>query len=367
MPELATAPEPQATAATSAIPPVAAPVAVETPTQSKTEIMEALFEAQTTGKTSDITRLKGELEKVEKAPVQAEPEPEPVVEQPAAVIEEVAAEPASVEPVEPVSEPATGDEPVEELPGRFRFKSAEDRLVAQTAKTFDISLTEAARRLSGSAAPAAETTPPAPVIIPPTIADMEANVMDLEAKLDDANPLDPEYKSITKQLSRANADLSAARIAIPIAERESAREDAVFATQRETADASARQQYPALNDPNSAMFQLWYEYSLAAHNPGHVDHAKAQDINAPLYFAQKAAKTLGLVKPVAKAPVIPAPPAAQLPPATRPAAATKGSTPPPPAKTSADNARDAEAEFEAATTGRMPAVRPRVGGVIIRA
>ena len=42
------------------------------------------------------------------------------------------------------------------------------------------------------------------------------------------------------------------------------------------------------------------------------------------------------------------------------------STPPPPAKTSADLARESEAAFEAASTGRFETARRQIGGIITR-
>jgi hypothetical protein len=205
-----------------------------------------------------------------------------------------------------------------------------------------------------------------------SVAGLEAMVMNLERQIDEIADSSGLYGAdaarLTKQLSRANARLEAARIEAAIAERESARENGAFESQRAANEAAVVQQYPALSDPNSALFQLWYDLSLAAHSPAHPDHGKAQSVDGPAYFATKAAKILGARPGAARPaiPAVPAPLASQSRPATRPAAGNKGSAPLPPAKTAADLAREAEAAFESATTGRLETHRRAIGGILTR-
>jgi len=210
-----------------------------------------------------------------------------------------------------------------------------------------------------------------------SIAALEAEVAELERQLDattrgGGSLYGAEAARVTKELSRMNARLEAARFAAAVSEREQAREQArelgAFEAQRDANDAAARKQFPALNHENSPLFQLWYELSVAAHSPTHPDHAKAQSVDGPMHFAAKAARMLGAQGAAVRGggPAMPAYPAAQPPPAIRPAAANKGSAPPPPARTAADIAREAEAAFEAATTGNFRAYRRPIGSIITR-
>jgi hypothetical protein len=368
---------------------VTAPAAVEsvTPTPepagetvTEAQALEAIFEARTTGNNKEADRLTKLLESARNAPVKAEPAE--VVEPPAAEVT------PPVEPA-PATEPPAGTAPAgddhEKEPNRLRIthlsdadKSDQIAIHALTKK--GVPLAEAVQRILGplpsaqptpaaTETPGSEQTQPAPDT---SITDLESAVTQLEQQLDELSSSEgglqgPDAARITKELSRANANLAAAKIAASFAEREAARENSAFEAQQQANDEATRKQYPALNDENSPLFQLWYELSVAAHSPSHPDHAKAQSVDSPAYFAAKAAKILGLAsasKPAA--PVVPAPPAAQPPPATRPAAANKGSAPPPPAKTVADVAREAEAAFDAATTGRLDVARRSIGGLIIR-
>ncbi|TCO87800.1 hypothetical protein EV701_12099 [Chthoniobacter flavus] len=392
--------------------------------------MEAIFEARTTGNNKEADRLTALLEAARQAPASASASADSAAAASLDADGAAAAAAAAVDPESistPGSEPPAGGRAPEEErePNRLRIthltdadKSDQIAIHALTKK--GVPLAEAVQRILGplpnalggqglsnsqggpnnaqglpngqsaqggrmaleipgmnfvQGAASAQSTPSGAQGT--SIAALEAEVAELERQLDattrgGGSLYGSEAARVTKELSRMNARLEAARFAAAVSEREHAREQArelgAFEAQRDANDAAARKQFPALNHENSPLFQLWYELSVAAHSPTHPDHAKAQSVDGPMHFAAKAARMLGAQGAAGRGggPAMPAVPAAQPPPAIRPAAANKGSAPPPPARTAADIAREAEAAFEAATTGNFRAYRRPIGSIITR-
>lgn len=370
MPESAVIePDVQATAAVEPTPEAVEPAAAEVPQQTAGEIMEALFEARTIGDGKEASRLTELLDKAQQAPAIAEPvEPvEAVTPEPEPTLEPT---PEPAESITPPVDPEEGKEPNRLRITHLSEADKSDQIAIHALTKKGMPLAEAYQRILGPM-PTTAAAPVEPEPASPTLQDLESTVTNLEAQIDQIAAegvlFGPEQAKLTKELSRANAKLEAAKTASAFTERENARETSSFEAERSKVDSEVRKEFPAVNDESTELFQLYRDLALAAHSPNHPDHAKAQSVDAPRFFITKAAKILGTKPTGTKAPAtaVPPVPAAQPPPATRPAAATKGSAPPPPAKTSADKRQDAEAEFEAASTGRAGGSR-RIGGTIIR-
>jgi hypothetical protein len=173
-------------------------------------------------------------------------------------------------------------------PERFRFQQAEDRAVAQIAKAKGISLVDAARIYAGEPAPA--VVGPAPV--GPGVAQLEAQIGELERRLDASSATEalwnPQIAALVKEHSKAAAALQVARLT----EQQAAEGNQAFEAQRHATLADTVKQYPDLGNRDSVLWKVAAQMAREAHDPRHPDHEAGQTVEAPRYFADKAAVLL---------------------------------------------------------------------------
>lgn len=312
--------------------PPAAPVTQTLPEPERNLAVDLAL-AHVAGDKTEIARIT-ELSK-------AAPESEPVKPAETPVATEVVETP--VAEVTQEEEPATeesGAMPTPKEPDRFRFKDPEDKAIAMLAKSQGISLAKAAvlrAQITGETKPVEEVhQEPAP---DPTIIALEAEVAKIEQELratHKADAMDESLPEIQIRLSRENAKLESARskaMALAdmrtISQQESlAQSQAVFDQQVETVRLEAAKEFPQLNDAKSPLRILCDARAKEMQDSNHPDHAELFKPSIVRFLAEKVAPQIGLA-PVSKPTAVPAKPAEK--PPARPAAAHRGSTPPPPA------------------------------------
>lgn len=264
------------------------------------------------GGTVDVPILQG-VEGTKAAPVAAPPAPvvektievpvaDPVetAEAPAAPVAEVPAVPA--EPAAPVVEPNPVNRP--------RLDEREQAImgVYMHAKNSGnpISMAEAESRVDG----------PPKVVVPPTppvdhtalISILEADVLGLTNQLTafEEGLWTPEIAKIQSQLADKKLDLRDAKRdlnqAASNAEAVAATAKATSETNRSKAHAQALEDYPDIQDANTALGKAVSDYVREIENPNHPDHDILWADSAPLAIARTKAGELGILpKPKAKA------------------------------------------------------------------
>lgn len=244
---------------------------------------------------------------------QEPPNPEPVETAPVEKSpEELAAEAEAAKATEQ-------HEPADRIRMGKEYTDADKALVnaahmlvkAGRAKDF----TEAFARVSGLTQPVQEQ-PPEPVAPEPPaeIVSLESEIAGLEAKLDAIAEAEgvftPEINALNKQLSRANAKLEAARVRFDSqVETKTIVDDASFEQQRSDVLKVTARDYPQMMDKTSEQWNLARDLAKAASDPSHPDYQQSIGLEAPRFFAQKAAKLLQ-IKPATAPPSAPQPPTA---------------------------------------------------------
>lgn len=217
---------------------------------------------------------------------------------------------------------------------RFRFKRDEDRAIAQLAKARDISLADAAR-IYGQMFPAESTVPtPTPqVVTSPAVQALEETVATIGARLEELGSLEglwnPEIAKLTRDYAKAEAALAVAQSRA----EDIAVSSQSFEAQRAQVFDHTVQMFPDMANRDSVQYLLATQLAERAQNPSSPDYEAGTQLDAPRYFAEKAAKLLG--KPAGK-PAIPV--KAAVPPETikpGPASGTRQTLPPNPAQTGA--------------------------------
>lgn len=244
----------------------------------------------------------------------ATPEPEvPVVEKsPEEIAAEATAAEAAAETPAPADRIRMGKEYTDA--DKALVNAAHMLVKGGQAKNF----TEAFARVSGLATPAPEqqAEPELPAI-PPEITSLETEVARLEGLMDEAGNgeglLNKEFTDLTKQLSKANANLAAARSRYEsAAETHAVVDQASIEKQRSDVLKATAREYPQMTDKNSEQWKLARDLAKAASDPSHPDYETCCSEDAPRFFAVKAAKLLQ-IKPATAVPVAPQPPTASTP------------------------------------------------------
>jgi hypothetical protein len=68
---------------------------------------------------------------------------------------------------------------------------------------------------------------------------------------------------------------------------------AAFASRRQAVLDETTRDYPELGDRGSAMWKVAAQLAREAHDPSHPHHWEARGVNAPRFFAERAAELLG--------------------------------------------------------------------------
>lgn len=251
-----------------------------------------------------------------------EPEPTPVEKSP----EEIAAEAE-------VAAKAAEEAEEKESANHIRIKTYPEKekdLVSMAHQMFKkglaSSFTEALDRLRGimptPATPEPEPVAPEP---PAEITAFETEIAEIQAKMDaiaDGEQVyGPEINKLTQQLIMANAKLEAARVRFESqVETQAIVSDATFEQQRTAVLKTTAKEYPQMTDKTSEQWMLARDLAKAASDPSHPDYQQSVSLDAPRFFAQKAAKLLQ-IKPATASPSAPQPatPTASSPAASQPA------------------------------------------------
>lgn len=225
-----------------------------------------------------------------------EPTPEPEVETP---VEEVAETP---EEIQEEPEPPAGDppptEPASEAPTRFRFSNEEDRAVAQLARAKNISLVKAAELYAKLTDLEPTPEPVVPVVATsPKVQALEVQAAQLEAYIKDGdNRLTDEYSAKLIEFGKVSAKLERAQME---AEQQD-REGQAFDARRNSVMQDTVKAYPDMAKNTTALYLVAARLAdEAASNPKHPDYQAGISVDAPRYFADKAASILNQ-KPVTK-------------------------------------------------------------------
>ncbi len=234
-----------------------------------------------------------------------EPEPAPATEEQPVTEPEVTEPPAEPETPEPADRIRLGKEYTDA--DKALVNAAHMLVKGGQAKNF----TEAFARVSGLSTPATHEPEPVAPQIPPEITQYEQEVAGLEAKLDELGLneglFNGEIATLTKQLSRANAKLEGAKIRHESkSEVATAVDDATFEQQRAGVLRATEQEYPGIKDHNSQHYVLTKRLAKAAMDKDDPYNAKLFDLDAPKFFADEAAKILG-IKPATAVPSAPQP------------------------------------------------------------
>ena len=181
--------------------------------------------------------------------------------------------------------------------------------------------------------------PQAPYV-PPQIAALETEVATLEAQLDEAGAneglMNATIAANLKALSKANAKLEAERTRAELHQDQDNRvrqSNADFEAQRQGVLDRAAATYPQLKDKESALSLVMSKLASDAAkitDQTHPDYIAVRSLNAPTYFAEKAAAKLAL-KPTGSTPPSIPPPAQPQVRTPAPAPGSKATAPPPPA------------------------------------
>lgn len=288
------------------------------------DALQAALAASTDAKAPEPESVSAVVPKEQTEPTPT-PEPEaPVVEKSP---EEIAAEAAAAEAA---AKAAETPEPADRIRMGKEYTDADKALVNAAhmlvkggqAKNF----TEAFARVSGLATPTQEQQPePEPAAIPPEITALETEIATLEASMDEAGNgeglLNKDFTDLTKRLSKANAKLEAVRARYEsAAETQVVVSDATFEQQRHGVLLATATDYPQMTDKTSEQWKLARKLAKAASDPSDDDYQKSLSLDAPRYFAEQAAKLLGIKPATAKtaAPSAPQPPTASTPAAQPP-------------------------------------------------
>jgi hypothetical protein len=236
--------------------------------------------------------------------------------------------------------PAVTEDPKDQK--RFRLTSAEDQAIAHIAKARGVSLLEASKLYEATQPKAPETVVAQPEpVTSPEVQSLEAKKAELEAKLTEYETVLGEGGLVTAEMRKADreyanvvSDLASAKL---VAAQTAVAVGSIRASQYQHL-AQAEAAYPDLKNHDSVLWKLSAQLSREAFDPAHPDHLRGQQIDAPRFFADKAAKMLNLqpqAKSAAPAKTIPGIPAKP-----GPVAGSKQTQAAPPAKPQAQ--KDAE-------------------------
>ncbi len=226
--------------------------------------------------------------------------------------------------------------PIQEdkVPGKIRLATNGDPVAANAVAIYNlrreegspISLADAeslARQVLGRTAPATPAGPAAPGDPSPAaptqqqsapapatgelaaiLADIEATKESLKAAM---NVMGPDYApDAVADLQVKLGELGLQKAMAETAQKQTAASEAEFQRDWERSFTEATTQFPELADPRSALHVLAIGLQqTAALDPSHPDYQHAGRSDAALYFAQKAATSLGRTAPAA--PAAPAP------------------------------------------------------------
>lgn len=248
-------------------------------------------------------------------PKEQQPEPTPTPEPEVPVVEkspeEIAAEATAAE------EAKAAAEEVKE-PNRVRINHLSEpdkaaQLAINALTKGGMSLLEATQRVLGVGKSEPAPEPELEPVIPPEITALETEIAALEAKMDEAGAgeglLNKDFTDLTKQLSKANAKLEAARSRHEsAAETQAVVSDATFEQQRHGVLVATAKDFPQMTDKTSEQWKLARKLAKAASDPLDEDYQKSLSLDAPRYFAEQAAKLLGIKPKTAAAPSAPQPP-----------------------------------------------------------
>lgn len=258
------------------------------------------------------------------AQAQAETATTPTPEEIAAQAEEAAQAAAEAERLAEITNKEAQD--------RFRFKNDEDRAVAQLSKALGISIVDAAKIVEANR-PKQEVAPTPQVVTSPAVQALEETVATIGARLEELGSLEglwnPEIAKLTRDYAKAEAALAVAQSRA----EDIAVSSQSFEAQRAQVFDQTVQTFPDMANRDSAQYLLATQLAERAQNPSSPDYEAGTQLDAPRYFAEKAAKLLG--KPAGK-PAIPV--KAAVPPETTkpgPASGTRQTLPPNPAQTGA--------------------------------
>lgn len=224
-----------------------------------------------------------------------EPTPEPEVETP---VEPEPPQEIQEEPEQPAGDPPPTDTPASEAPGRFRFSNEEDRAVAQLARAKGISLVKAAELYAKLTEPEPTPEPVVPVVTTsPKVQALEVQAAQLEAYIKDGdNRLTDEYSAKLIEFGKVSAKLERAQME---AEQQD-REGQAFDSRRNSVMQDTVKAYPDMAKNTTALYLVAARLAdEAASNPKHPDYQAGISVDAPRYFADKAASILNQ-KPVTK-------------------------------------------------------------------
>ena len=355
---------------------VTTPTATDHQGVSFDDALEQLVTARSTGAGQDeISRLEAIIKAtnpdnnpVEQEAVESNEEQQ---EEQAAAEEQAEVEQTETETTEEEGVKPSADAKLDRI--RLTHLNDADRALMQSAnllaKARGIPIKEAFSIVSGETTPAAQeeqqTETEQQQEAPPEIVQLQAEIADIEARLDAAAEngelFTPEIKELNRQQSKAYAKLAALE-ARHEAVREAAQtvnaqlSEAQVKTKRNESLATAVDKFPGLKDDKSRHWKLASELAIAAQNPSHPDHKHSISVDAPEYFATKAAEFLDIAPrgstPKTVPPSVPSTTTQQTR-TVQPAPGSRQSAPPPPAKSTADKIAEIEAEAERATTGAV--------------
>lgn len=248
-------------------------------------------------------------------PKEQQPEPTPTPEPEVPVVEkspeEIAAEATAAEEAKAAAEEA-------KEPNRVRINHLSEpdkaaQLAINALTKGGMSLLEATQRVLGVGKSEPAPEPELEPVIPPEITALETEIAALEAKMDEAGAgeglLNKDFTDLTKQLSKANAKLEAARSRHEsAAETQAVVSDATFEQQRHGVLVATAKDFPQMTDKTSEQWKLARKLAKAASDPLDEDYQKSLSLDAPRYFAEQAAKLLGIKPKTAAAPSAPQPP-----------------------------------------------------------
>lgn len=118
------------------------------------------------------------------------------------------------------------------------------------------------------------------------VADYERQIGELAAN---EGLFNAQVAQLVLEHGRAMAGLAEARSA----DREASMRQAAFASRRQAVLEDTMRDYPELTDRGSAMWKVAAQLAQEAHDPSHPHHWEARGVNAPRFFAERAAELLG--------------------------------------------------------------------------
>lgn len=212
---------------------------------------------------------------------------------------------------------------------KFRFSNAEDKAIAQLAVAKQITLAKAAELYAKfnepEPKPEVVQSEPVAIVASPTVKALENEVTALEAQMDGF--VDGIYTAESIKVTRDHARKVAQLERAKMEQEQTEQANATFETQRENAMTETVKAFPDMANRQSAQYLVAARLADEAANPKHPDYKAACSMDAPQFFAQKAADLLKL-KP-APAATVKTPVAAKTPTKPSPASGnrqTQGAT-----------------------------------------